>query len=106
MRVAGPGVSARADRPDDLLRLDLVVTPRWLRERRRAGREAASPEVLVAEVARQVAALTRPGGRMRLREILREQGVEPVGDWSRFGEQVPDEVWEPFFAAIMEAKGR
>jgi hypothetical protein len=97
------GVSARADRAGDLLRLDLVVTPRWLRERRRAERDAARPDVLAARVARQIGV---SGPTSSLQEIMRRQGVESIRDWSRFGEPVPDEVWDPFFAAIMEAKGR
>ncbi len=106
MTVEGSGTPARTDRPEGLLTLDLVVAPRWLREHRRAERRAARPDALVAEAARRVASLGGPGRTRRFQEILREQGVSPITDWSTFGEPLPEEEWERFFAAITEAKGR
>jgi hypothetical protein len=72
----------------------MTTPPRWLREHRRAVRAAASPEWLVAEVARLV-------------ELNRGATIwkGPI-DWDTFGERMPDEEWEPFIAAIEEVKGR
>jgi hypothetical protein len=70
------------ERPD-LLRLDYVVAPRWLRQRRRAVSRAARPESVAAEVAREVLSRTRPGLELTLDEIIREQGVQPF-DWADY----------------------
>lgn len=98
---------SRPGRVTDLLTLDPVVTPRWLRERRRAERLAARPDALAADLARQIRSLTRPGRPRTIGELMIEQGVGPV-DVTRFldREPMPDEEWDPFFAAIVEAKGR
>jgi hypothetical protein len=107
MAADGAAAASRADRTADLPTLDLVVVPRWLRERRRAERLAARPDALAAQVARRVGFLTRPGRRRTVQELMREQGVEPFSqlEWRR-REPMPDEEWEPFWSAIMEAKGR
>ena len=91
----------------EALILDLVVVPRWLRERRRAEWLAARPDALAAEIARQVAVLNRPGRKKTSQELMREQGVKPFSmeEWLR-REPIPEEEWAPFHAAILEAKGR
>ena len=81
----------------DLPILDGMRTPpRWLREQRRVARAAASPESLVAEVARPVET-GRPG--------LVWKPPLPAG-WKRPGEPLSEEEWEAFVAAIEEMKGR
>jgi hypothetical protein len=71
----------------------MTTPPRWLRERRRVARAAASPESLAAEIARRVEA-----------ERDRTMWKGPI-DWGIFRD-VPDDEWEPFMAALEEAKGR
>jgi hypothetical protein len=66
------------ERPD-LLRLDYMVVPRWLRERRRLAARATEP----TSVAREVADLLRPGRELTLAEIIRQQGVQPF-DWEDY----------------------
>lgn len=72
----------------------VTTPPRWLRERRRASRVAARPESPAAEVARPVD--LDPG---------RPRSKGPV-DWTKFGQGIPTEEWEPFIAALEEVKGR
>jgi hypothetical protein len=73
----------------------MTTPPRWLREHRRAVRDAASPEWLAAEVARLV-------------QLNRSATIwkGPI-DWDTFGDgTLSDEEWQTFIAAIEEAKGR
>jgi hypothetical protein len=103
-----PPVPTRPNRPADLLTLDLVVTPRWLRERRRVARLVARPEALAAEVARQVAAFTRPDREKTFRELVREQGIKPFNaeEHLRREPRLSHEDWEELRAAIAEGRGR
>jgi hypothetical protein len=97
-----------ASQLDDLLTLDRVVTPRWLRERRLAVRRAARPDALAAEVARQVALLGRPDREKTAHELMREQGVKPfnVEEHFRREPRLSHEDWEELRAAMWEGKGR
>lgn len=73
----------------------VTTTPRWLREHRRAARAAADPESLADAIARRLAQPVPP-----------TELPFSVIDWDTFGETISDEEWEPFIAAIEEAKGR
>lgn len=108
MTVQDPVAPTRADRWPDLLILDPVVTPHWLREHRRAARLAARPDVLAAEIARRVALLTRPGRERTFHELMREQGVTPfrMEEWLQRRPRLTQEEWDEFHAAIVEVKGR
>lgn len=89
--------TASHERPD-LLRLDYMAVPRWLREHRRAAARAARPHAIATEIVR---ALVPPGGGRRS-----AAGGRPIPlDDYRTREPMPDDQWEPFIAAIREAKG-
>lgn len=92
----------------DLLRLDLVVTPRWLREHRRARARAARPDAVASEIADETAARLRPGRELTLAEILRQQNVRPF-NWAEFrrgSSGLTSEDWAELRAALAEARGR
>ena len=120
MRI-GPAGRTSGDLPcADLPTLDLVVTPRWLRERRRAGRRAARPDALAAEWTRpvfdrvgridelfeelqSVVALLRDPGRARTaHELMVEQGVRPFDAeaWSRRESGLSAADWAELRAAM------
>ena len=82
MSVAHHDVSRRGH---GLPRLDPVVVPRWLRERRRAQARAARPEAVAAGIADadQVVGRTVPGREPTLDELIRQQNVEPY-DWEEY----------------------
>ena len=102
MRI-GPAGRTSGDLPcADLPTLDLVVTPRWLRERRRAGRRAARPDALAAETARRVALLRDPGRARTAHELMVEQGVQPFDAeaWSRRESGLSAADWAELRAAM------
>lgn len=91
-------------RSPELPRLDLVVTPRWLRERRRALSRAAHPAALAAEVADEVLRRSLPGREMTFSEIMRAQGVTPFDaeKHPRTLAEPTEEEWAAFHAALTE----
>ena len=80
MSVAHQDVSRRGH---ELPRVDPVVVPRWLRERRRAQARAARPDAAAADIADQVVDRTVPGREATLDELIRQQNVEPF-DWEEY----------------------
>jgi hypothetical protein len=80
MSVAHHDVSRRGH---ELPRLDPVVVPRWLRERRRAQARAARPDVVAADIADQLVGRTMPRREPTLDELIRQQNVKPF-DWDEY----------------------
>ena len=79
MSVAQHDVSRRTQELPTLVR---VVTPRWLRQRRREQARAARRNV-AADVADQIVSRTMPGRELTLDEIIRQQNVKPF-NWEEF----------------------
>jgi hypothetical protein len=92
----------------DLHRLDRMVTPRWLREHRRARARAARPDAVAADIADEVVARTLPSREMTFTELMRAQGVKPFGsDELRSDAAGPTaEEWAAFRAALAEGRRR
>lgn len=94
-------------RGHELPRLDRMVTPRWLREHRRAQAGAAR-DAVAAEIADEVVARTSPSREMTFTELMRAQGVKPFGS-EEFRSDHPrptTEEWTAFRAALAEARLR
>lgn len=70
-------------RGHELPRLDHVVVPRWLRERRRERARAARPDVVAATLADEMLRHSLPGRELTFDEIIRAQGVKPF-NWEEF----------------------
>jgi hypothetical protein len=86
----------------DLPRLDRMVTPRWLREHRRAVARAARPEPVAADVVQEILSRSLPGREMTLAEIIRQQNVKPF-DWDEYQRQdsgLTSEDWAELRAAL------
>jgi len=99
MPVAQHDVSRRGH---ELPRLDRVVVPRWLRERRRARSRAASPDAVAATLADEMLRHNLPGRELTLDEIIRAQGVKPF-NWEEFRRQdsgLTSEDWAELRAAL------
>ena len=79
MSVPQHDVSRRTQELPTLVR---VVTPRWLRQRRREQARAARRNV-AADVADQIVSRTMPGRELTLDEIIRQQNVKPF-NWEEF----------------------
>lgn len=102
------------DRPEpyrrgpDLLRLNLVATPRWLREHRRALARAARPDAVAAEIATEVLSRSLPGRELTFEELMRAQGVKPFNaeEYWRRTSDITDEEWASLRAALAEARER
>jgi hypothetical protein len=97
MPPAPPAVSRRSP---ELPRLDPVVTPRWLRERRRAQARAA--HTAAATIAEEMLRRSLPGRELTLDEIIRVQGVKPF-NWDEFRRQdsgLRREDWAELRAAL------
>jgi hypothetical protein len=79
-----------------------VVAPRWLRERRRAERLAARPEVFAAELARHFRHLTSASRERSFQELMEEQGVKPFDyeEWLAREPRLSHEDWAELRAAI------
>jgi hypothetical protein len=91
----------------DLHRLDRMVTPRWLREHRRA-QARVTRDAVAAEIADEVVARTSPSREMTFTELMRAQGVKPFGS-DEFPSDDPHptaEEWAAFRAALAEARQR
>ena len=94
MSAAQHDVSRRAHA---LPRVDPVVVPRWLRQRRRERSRAAATEITGAVVAR-----TYPRREPTLDEIIRAQGVKPF-NWEEFRRQdsgLTSEDWAELRSAL------
>lgn len=101
MSVAQHDVSRRGHEPP---RLDRVVAPRWLRQRRRA--RACT---VATEIADEVVARTFPARQMTFKELMRAQGVKPFGsDAIRSDDRgrPTAEEWVAFRAALAEGRGQ
>jgi hypothetical protein len=86
----------------ELPRLDHVVTPRWLRERRRAQARAARPDAVAATLADEMLRRHLPGREPTLDEIIRAQGVKPF-NWEEFRHEdsgLTSEDWAELRAAL------
>lgn len=101
MSVAQHDVSRRGP---DLPRLGRMVTPRWLREHRRAQARAAFP--LAAEIADEVVARTVPSREMTFGELMRAQRVKPFGcdELRTDGPRPTTAEWAAFRAALAEGR--
>ena len=95
-------------RGHDLPRLDRVVAPRWLRERRRGQARAARPDAVAATLADEMLHRNLPGREPTLDEIIRAQGVKPF-NWEEFRRQdsgLTSEDWAELRAALAQARER
>jgi hypothetical protein len=84
-----------------------MVTPRWLREHRRA-RARAARDAVAAVIADEVVARTSPSREMTFTELMRAQGVKPFGsEESRSDDLRPTvEEWAAFRTALAEGRRR
>jgi hypothetical protein len=103
MSVAHHDVSRRGH---ELPRLDPVVVPRWLRERRRAQARAARPDAVAADIAEAVLSRRVPGRELSFEELIRAQGVMPFDaeDHRRRRSPLTSEERAAFRAALAEAR--
>jgi hypothetical protein len=93
-------------RPGHVLpRLDRMVVPRWLRERRRQQVQAASG-VFAAGVAHEILRRSVPCRELTFEEIVRGQNARSF-DWEQIGRDdsgpTPEE-WAAFRAALAEGR--
>ena len=90
-------------RGHELPRLDRVVVPRWLRERRREQARA-----LATEIADEVAARASRTRAMTFKELMRAQGVKPFGAHNVGDDRgrPTAEEWAAFRSALAESRQR
>ena len=93
-------------RGHELPRLDRVVVPRWLRERRREQARAAR-DAAAAEIADGLLARTFPSRELTFTELMRTQGIKPFGSEHYRSDPGPTaEEWAAFRAALAEGRRR
>lgn len=92
----------------DLPRLETMVVPRWLRERRRLAARAAQPAAVASEIAQRLGRTVPVPGELTFHELMRAQGVTPFDaeKHSRRSSGLTSADWAELRAALAEARTR
>jgi hypothetical protein len=102
-------VPTEVSRPTpDLPRLEPMVTPRWLRERRRRAARAAQPASVAWEIAERLGGITLARRERSFHDLMRAQGVTPfdADDHSRRPSSLTSDDWAELRAALAEGRTR
>jgi hypothetical protein len=102
-------VPTEVPRPtSDLPRLEPMVTPRWLRERRRLAARAAQPASVAWEIVDRLGGIRAARRERTFHDLMRAQGIAPfdAAEHRRRPSGLTSDDWAELRAALAEAKTR